>query len=238
MKIPKKITPDFIRDSFVEIRFASEYPFEVTLGIFVNAFEGTDFQFATKLPTANRALSKEQSELEKLFTLSTFFLYNDKIKIQFQPGTIIFNCLEDYVNWQNYMPLIQDSMQRIQDSKVVHVFERVGLRYINEFKGYDLNKILNFSIPFTLENHEFRVATSKIEFNSDGYRVNVGVTSHPVVEGESKSNLLDIDVFRSGLNITKSDELFPIIETCHVKEKTVFFSLLNPEFLSSLNPEY
>jgi uncharacterized protein (TIGR04255 family) len=51
-----------------------------------------------------------------------------------------------------------------------------------------------------------------------------------------KGSLIDIDVaFENTIN---TKEVTEIVEQAHNEEKKLFFSLLNPSFLKSLNPEY
>jgi uncharacterized protein (TIGR04255 family) len=53
----------------------------------------------------------------------------------------------------------------------------------------------------------------------------------------SIASVIDIDVIREH-NITNIDELIIGINNAHSIGKDLFFSLLRPEFLESLNPVY
>jgi hypothetical protein len=39
MKLPKKITPDRIKDAIVEVKYSSKYPFEVIVGLIFKALD-------------------------------------------------------------------------------------------------------------------------------------------------------------------------------------------------------
>ena len=39
MNLPKKIDPDNLKETVVEIKYLSELPFEILVGIFFNAFD-------------------------------------------------------------------------------------------------------------------------------------------------------------------------------------------------------
>ena len=83
MKIPRKITPDRISDSIVEIRYNTNIPFEALIGIFYQAVKDT-FRYT------NRPLGRQQfpisvpSSLPQEIKLSLGGLslfHNDKIKV-------------------------------------------------------------------------------------------------------------------------------------------------------------
>ena len=55
-------------------------------------------------------------------------------------------------------------------------------------------------------------------------------------EKTAKGSLIDIDVVLE--NPIGTEEISDIVEQAHNEEKELFFSLLDPNFLKTLNPEY
>jgi hypothetical protein len=84
MKIPIKISPDRIKDAFVEVKYTSKVPFEVAVGMFYKSLDET-------YTYTNRSIGKQQlpsafplnlSERLEIQIGSRPLFYNDKIKIE------------------------------------------------------------------------------------------------------------------------------------------------------------
>ena len=54
--------------------------------------------------------------------------------------------------------------------------------------------------------------------------------------GLKKGSVIDIDTYIENSNI--KNNMKELIEEGHIAQKELFFSLLKPEFLQELNPEY
>lgn len=109
MKLPKKITPDSILEAVVEVRFASNFPSELLLGIIVDAFDDsytyTDRPLKPVPQLPQNLVSSRQQVRIQVGTQS--LLYNDKIIIQILPNSFVFTCLNKYVGWSEYQPEIK-----------------------------------------------------------------------------------------------------------------------------------
>ena len=92
-----------------------------------------------------------------------------------------------------------------------------------------------FSIRYILKKQKKTVETDSDSSFSDTYILNnnnlLSVANNPI------SNI-DIDVIMENLKISSIKELLECIEKTHLKEKEVFFNLLNEKFLDSLNPVF
>lgn len=249
MKIPKKISPDRIKDAIVEVKYSSKIPFEVAIGLFYKSLDDT-------YTYTNRSLGKQQIQnalpvnlfenLEIQIGNRTLF-YNDKIKIEFQPNSIIFNCLNDYISWDFYKLEIEKVLAQLSEAGVIDNFTRVGVRYISEYPNIDLKDCVKFSFTFGMPDIVSDIYTFRSEFGQDGLRIILNLanklpilnprstTAQPVITPISN---IDIDVIMESLSLVSYKELLDIIETTHSKEKEVFFNLLKEVFLTSLNPIY
>lgn len=244
MKIPKKISPDRIKDSIVEFRYISKIPFEVAVGIFYNSLDET-------YSYTNRPIGRQQPQglpegLELQIGNRPLF-YNDKIKIELQPNSIIFNCLSEYISWDLYKIEIDKALSQLNSTSVIEKFNRVGIRYISEYPNTDLKDCVKFSFTFGMPEIISKTYRFNCEFKQDNLRIILNLNSNlPVINSFNSANNLsitpvsniDIDVIMENIEELTYSSLMQRIDAAHLKQKEIFFSLLKEDFLSTLNPIY
>lgn len=240
MKIPKKITPDRIKDAIVEIRYKSELPFEVIPGYIFKALDDS-YRYMMR-PTAN--VPPEASGIP--FQLVNHLFHKDQVKIVLKPGSFVFNCLESYVSWSRYLPEITGFLDQIEDSGVVEKFTRVGLRYVSIYANMDILPVLNFDYQLDLEEYSPKYMHFNSEFAYKGNTVILNIANQAPKDGSSQLankspslSAIDIDVIRN-ITVEPQDRntLISHLETVHDIEKEIYFSLLTEEFISTLKPQY
>ena len=249
MKIPKQISPDRIKDSIVEIRYSSKLPFEVAIGLFYKSLDDS-------YTYTNRPIGKQQiptlfpSNLPQELTLSfgnQSLFFNDKIKIQLQPNSIVFNCLNDYVGWDNYKIEIEKVLVQLASVNVIDSFSRIGVRYISEYQNINLKDCVKFSFTFGMPDIQSDTYSFHSEFMFSNLKVLLNLNHKlPVVKSKNSTtqlsivqlSVIDIDVIMENVNETDIEKFIKQIEVVHQKEKEVFFSLLKDDFLKTLNPVY
>jgi len=247
MRLPIKISPDNIKDSFVEVKYLSSLPFEVLVGYFYNAL--SENYFYTNQPKQ----SKKQNQLianiphEITFNLGGLnFFYSDKLKIQIQQNSIIFNCTDTYIGWNEYKEEMQNALTKIFTIKEIEVFNRVGIRYISEYSEVDIKDVTKFEFTFGIPQIKSNTFVFRTEFDWDEFRIIVSLQhKSPVLNAIDRKNMelqqisvIDIDIITEGLEIKNATDLLKKIEVTHSKEKEVFFSILKEEFIQTLNPVY
>lgn len=242
MKIPNKISPDRIKDSFVEVKYTSKFPFEIILGKFFESLDET-YNYIS------RPLSNQNSPNSNKFNIqgNLPLFHNDIIKIELAPSTIIFNCLDGYMSWKVYIAEIEKALVQLSKSKVIETYKRIGVRFISEYPGIDLKDCLKCSISIGVP-----------ELEGDGYilRSEIRYKEHKVIlklnnkvhianpDGTIKDpstplvSIIDIDAFAEELNYKSIPDVIERMEAIHDIEKDVFFKILQETFLESLNPEY
>lgn len=243
MKIPKKITPDRIRDSIVELRYRSEIPYEVLTGIFFQ-------EIKDRFKYSNRPLGQQQfpigvPTLPQEITLSfggISLFHNDQIKIQIQPNSIIFNCVDQYRGWEHYKIEIFEALTSFHKCGII-AYSRIGIRYVSEYPHMDLADCVNFSFSFGLPSIKSDSYSFRSEFRIDHYKVILNLNNKlPIVMGSDKeivpTSLVDLDVIEEKDDDDSLENIFNRLEQAHSKEKELFFQLLKESFLKSLNPEY
>lgn len=240
-KIPKKITPDGIKESIIEVKYTSKLPFEVIIGLLFNALDDTYFY------TNNNPKSSRLGEIAYLF-------YNDHILIKITPGSIIFDCASKYVSWDIFIREIRKALDQMSSVDFFEEFTRVGVRYISEY-NHELEKCIDFKIESSvLENVKCESYSFNTEFHIDEFIVILNIKNNlprlkknsenlEFANSHSQSSLVrvsvvDIDVILENLHEKNISVVCEHLESAHNKEKQIFFKFLKPDYLATLNPEY
>lgn len=241
MALPKKINPANIREAVVEVRYDSDLPFEVLVGIFFNALDDTYIY-------TNRPLQQQPAiqGLPANPTVSNLF-YNEKVSVQLMPNSFAFTWLNQYSSWKEYQPEIARTLKQLMATGRVKNIIRVGLRYISEYPEKDLRECFKFSFSFGLPQIKSETTAFRSEFIDSGTRIILNLNNkvpffkpNPTTKQlESiRTSIMDIDVIKENLTITSLQELLNVIEDNHTKEKEMFFGMMNDDYLASLKPEY
>lgn len=230
-KIPHKISPDRILDAIVCFRIELRVPYSYFL---------TDFSRA--LPDTFRLEEKGSGPFWKLNDSfgariqSHDLLYDDEISIEVSEGQVLLNCIEDYISWEKYLPKIVQVVRILQNLNFLQIYS-IGLRYVSRYEGLSMSDNLKLKVvrPWSEDGSwQYRMHFERKRFDiilnllMDSYDENV--------EGNLVS-LIDIDVICE-IEDGQQEKVLEVVENAHEIEKEIFFSLLEPQFLATLNPVY
>lgn len=239
MKIPKKITPDYLKDTIVQVHFIPNIPPELILGDFNYLFKGT-YKFI-----AGKRFQPPIQGMPSIIQENFYFVdTNEEVKIEITERTLTFNTLHKYIGWQRYFPLIQKTLDSLWNSKTIKSVNRLGLRYVSEFPEIRIFEKLKMGINLNIPNKTFQITQFRTEYIDDQFRVILNLSNDmlkkgPEIEKQSRFSLIDVDVISIFKEPESSlEQIVNIIDKSHFKQKTIFFSLLTDSFLNSLNPEY
>jgi uncharacterized protein (TIGR04255 family) len=260
MKIPKLISPDNLKDAIVEVKYAAtKTPFEVAIGLFYKSLDDT-YTYTNRpvgipqLPNWPIGISQLPitlplylpPELKLTFGGQSFF-YNNKIKIELKPNSIIFNCFKEYITWKKYKPEIEKVLSQLAKANIIENYTRVGIRYVNVYPDIDFKDCIKFSYTLGMPEINSETYTFHSEFKVDDLKVNLNLSnklqtisakSIPGQVAVTPVSIIDVDVIKDNFNETEYKNILPYIETIHTKEKEIFFNLLEDKFLETLNPIY
>ena len=244
MQLPKKITPDSIINAVVEIRYESNTPFELLIGLLAHAFD--DSYTYTARPLKPSPMATPIQELTLNFGGQSL-LYNSKISIRLLPNSFVFNCLGKYIGWESFRQEINKALLIIENSGHILKWNRLGLRYITEYLKTDLKDCTKFSFTFGFPAVQSLSTTFHNEFEYQGVKVIMNLNNKvPTVRQQEPNKMLevvptsiiDVDVIKEPLALKKAEEIMTVMDEVHNYEKEVFFTLLTKEFLETLHPEY
>ncbi len=249
MQLPRKINPDNIRESVVEVRYHSKLSFEILVGVFFKEIEDS-FTY-TNRPIQPPAFSQggganSGQELTIKIGNANLF-YNDKISIQVSPNTFVFTCLEHYIGWNVYEPEITKALKMFEKTEQIIKWTRVGIRYISEYPNKDLKECFKFNFSFGIPEVKSETTSFRTEFSYEDSKVILNLNNKVNVIKQNVNSklveitpmsLVDIDVISDNLEITNLTDLLNLISENHNKEKELYFRMMTSEFLTSLNPQY
>jgi uncharacterized protein (TIGR04255 family) len=225
MRLPKKLSPHLLLETFVEVHFE------------------TQSSRYTYVPGQAQTLSvpNAQESLQLRTQQESMFLGEETV-LRIRAGHVSFNSVDgQYLGWEQYSRVILWVLAQLLGTGEVKHFTQVGIRYINGLPWRPFNEQLRIqllNLPGQPEPERTHIQTSLR--TPDGLVVNLTVTDQqPVFNQREKQTLFDIDVVWSVVAPTTDlGILFEWLKHVHQREKEIFFGLLNEDFLATLAPEY
>lgn len=241
MSLPKKISPCPIIESVVEIRFESDIPPEVIIGIlyksFLPKFTKVDRLPILQLPEALR-LSDPNLMFQPYYRLAT-----TNFAVQFGAKVITVNNFGTYAGWNVYYTNLVETITEVVKSGIIKNVLRCGMRYINFFDIVDIYKNITLEVKINNAVLDSKQLLTRAELSRGKFLGILQVATNADIKPgtgkkATKGSVIDIDmVYNKSENIANVD--FPsLLSESHEEEKKLFFGLLKPDFLKTLNPEY
>jgi len=247
MLLPKKLNPDNLKDTLIEIRYLQGIQQELMLGFVSSILDPLGYQFiSAPSQNINIAFNNNQQIAFGMGNNNGGFFIKDNVRIQFVANQIIFNCMADkYVGWEKYFQIISDVIRNLFDKNAIKDFNRVGIRYISEFIDIDIYQKIKGTIDISNTGLKLDNSILRLADESDNLKTYVVLTNKakrisqtPQRQKIIEASLVDVNVYESFNPVSDLDVLNNKLNQIHAKEKEVFFGLINDEFLKTLNPEY
>ena len=239
MKIPIKIDPCPILEAIVEIRFDCNFPDEAVFGIIYSAFQ-KEFGDVEKLPILQLP-DAIRSVDPNLKNKPHYKLSNENYIVQIGPKVFSIANIKEYVGWKVFSKQIIKTFKSLYELGIITNTYRFGLRYINVFDSLNIYKNSKLVVSLNKQNlsdHEINL-TSNMKTGKFISRLLMANQTKVEMKAQGKivkGSIVDIDVYLED-NIP-FDNFEDLLYEAHEEEKKLFFSLLNNDYLASLNPEY
>ena len=247
MLLPKKLNPDNLKDTLVEVRYMQGIPQELILGFVMSILGNLGYQYvAIPNQNINIELNNNQQIAFDLGNNNGGFFIKENVRIQFVPNCINFNCMVDkYIGWEKYFQIISEIISNLFEKKVIKNFNRIGIRYISEFKNIDIYQGIKGTIDTSktglkLDNSILRLfdetdnLKTYVTLTNKAKRISLSPQGQKIIE----ASLIDVNVYENFNPISDLNILWEKLNQIHIKEKEVFFGLISTDFLETLNPEY
>jgi len=234
-KLPKKITPCHIKDAIIELRFETSMPPDAIFGVIYQEIKD-DFPKSEDLPITQLPLQMRR-DINLLYK-AYYKLTNKNFVFKVGPKMVSVSNIEEYEGWNNFSKKFYKCYSKIEKLKIIDKIVRLGMRYI-DFYEFDIFDKVNLNI--NKENQPLRSNDIFIRtlLESGRFKQTLQVSNNAEMQlklGRKKGSVIDIDTYIENSNI--KNNMKELIEKGHIAQKELFFSLLKPEFLQELNPEY
>ncbi len=231
---PKKLNPDKIIDSVVEIRYESGVDGDAQFGMIFNVIPDEFKKNVEKLPILELPATIRKKDPN--FQHKPYFrLKNDNFVLQFGPGVIVVSSYPIYVGWLKFFPFIENILNEIYKTRVIDVVKRIGIRYINFFE-VDIFKEINFDFSFMGISELNKGSVFKTIVERGGFYNSINISNNVTI-GDKNGSVLDIDTFSEN-RIQNKSEVLSLLSSAHDAEKNIFFNILKKDYIKKLNPEY
>ena len=247
--LPIRISPHALLAALVAVSYTPQGSAEQTREAFQKALQQAGFTDESHLLAA---LGAKAGTPEVLFR-------GQGVSVQLQASTIVFNGVEgrksgndtaaepadEYIEWARYFPVIRQVLTLLHATEAATDFPHLAVRYINALPGLPLNEQLLVKLPplgslpppaSSLYRATF--ASVRTDENGPAFEVELSLADQQRVAGRTgKHSVFDVTVRAptAGLGL---EALLLHIDEAHTCEKQVFFGLLEPGYLGSLQPVY
>jgi uncharacterized protein (TIGR04255 family) len=242
MQIPKKITPCPILEAIVEIRFEPEEPDDAIFGIIYNQFKKS-FPEIEKLPIL-QIPDQFRSKDPNLIYKPHYKLIKENYTVQVGPRIFSLVNVKEYSGWDKFLQEIREVFELLSKLQVIKEIKRLGLRYVNLFDNLNIYEKSNLKLVLkddALIENPINLTTRIASNEFVNQLVMVNHANVAVDKVSYAGSLIDIDTnlepFPESAK-TNFDEFIDIVKRAHEEEKKLFFSLLEDDYLKTLNPEY
>ena len=238
-KKPTKITPDPIIDAVVEFRFESDIPPDAILGMVFSVVRN-DFQDFSKLPIAEIPDEIRRSDPQLKYA-PYYQSTSSSYRLNVGPNVISISNPGEYTGWKdNFFPFIKKILKQIETADVIKAYSRIGLRYI-DFFNTDIFENITLSITFNNNPLVSKQTTISTLFEQKDLITRVQIQNNTTVNLGSRQDvgsIIDSDTFYEPNGTLSYEKVIDIVDKQHEESLNIFFSLLKPEFIEKLNPEY
>lgn len=243
MKLPKKISPDCLIDTFVQIRYIpNKFPTEAVLGVLFNALDDT-YVYLDNSPPID-----PNSQLITIGPANMQMFVRDSIQVTLQPYSILFNKTpnEPYQGWKDYFDNIKHFIEVAFSINLFKQIDSIGVRYVSKYVNKDIKEIVKYNFSFGFQEVASKTYSFKTEFEFNSKRVILNLHNmlpeNPISTNMGLGNLfsthVDIDVISNNLGVNEANALYNSIQETHDVEKEIFWRLITEEYKQTLLIQY
>lgn len=238
-KLPKSIEKCPIIDALIEIRFDTDINPNAVFGLFYGALMKDYSGRVENLPILQVPEAVRASD-PSLRYKPLYRIISEDVFIQIGPEVLSISSRIPYKGWDCFQSHVVKIIDLIKTAGVIKKVSRIGHRYINFFELNILDKItMKFKMT---EGYDFQNIQISTQVSDNGFNNTVMFSNSAIMNvntpDKKEGSIIDIDTFKEYENNHFLENVSVEIENAHKTEKTLFFSLLNEDFIDSLNPQY
>jgi uncharacterized protein (TIGR04255 family) len=244
-RIPVRLKKEPLLEAIWEIRFSGgKSPVADLLpGMLFKSFPGK-YGTAAKLPIADIPAPVIEHD-PNLRYVPKIRLAGVNQAVQIGDRVVSLSCRRPYSGWARFSADIREVAKAVQETGLVDRLERFSLKYIDLI---ELEKpvglaLLNLDIKMGGYELAAKPVQLRTEIKENDLTHIIQIISPaevelPGTEGRLKGVLVDIDSIKPMRDDESWDALQQRLDDVHVACKRMFFSILKPETIEALDPEY
>lgn len=242
--LPEKLEKTPLVDAMFELRFEPklESAGDLLPGMLYSFYNGK-YSEAESLPLSNvpRELRKKNPTLKYNAHNQ---LTSKKNILRIGDRAVVLSIIYPYPGWTAFSKDILELLEKLRKTSLIKSTLRFSLRYINLIEAES-------NLQLALLNSKFEIAGEPVselglhvrsEVKTDSFLsiLQIVTNSTGKIEGydERKGVLIDIDTIQEASGESFWDNANERLDACHKVLKDRFYSLLLPETLESLGPNY
>ena len=238
-QLPVSIEKCPIIDALIELRFEAKVNPSAVFGMIYSVLMEKYPGNIVNLPILQLPEAVRNSD-PALKYKPLYRIINKEVLIQIGPDVISISSVIPYIGWDRFKGHVVEIVNLVSNSNIINRVLRLGHRYINFFESNILEQItMSFKMTegYCPQNVQITTQVKDCDFDntiqfSNSAMLNVNMP------GQKNGSIIDIDTFREYSDNFFLGNIVSEIENAHKTEKTLFFSLLKPDFIESLNPHY
>jgi len=238
MNLPRNLKSCPIIDALVEIRFETTLNpnavFGLIYGALINDYPGeVESLPILQVPEVVR-INDPALKFKPLYKI-----INKEVVIQIGNDMLSISSAIPYIGWETFQNHISKIINVVYEKKIISRVFRLGHRYVNFFDFDILDKVtLSFQMTggYSAENVQITTQVQDGNFESTIQFSNTAIFNSRGTQ--KKGSIIDIDTFRNYEGNKFLESIVPEIDSAHIAEKKLFFSLLKPKFIEDLSPVY
>lgn len=244
-KIPLRLGREPLIEALWEIRFSSENASVADLmpGMIFKALSGK-YGKLVRSPVADIPAPIVQRD-PGLQYLPTIRLEDSNQAVQIGGRLVSLSCRRPYSGWIRFSADIRELVEVVRSTGLVDRLERFSLRYIDLLDAVQPQGLGCLNLEFKLGAHEMVARPVQLRTEiAEGditHIIQIASPAEVAIPGSPKrlkGIVLDIDSSLMLGDDASWDELERRLDAVHAACKKMFFSLLRPETIAALEPEY
>lgn len=244
-RIPVRLKKEPLLEAIWEIRFSGAKPSIADLlpGMLFKALPGR-YSNIVRLP-ASDIPAPIVAQDPNLRYVPKIRLENGNQAIQIGEHVVSLSCRRPYSGWTRFSIDIRELAKAVQDTGLVETLERFSLKYIDLIELAQPLGLRCLNLDLMLGTHE--ISTKPVQLRTELKEkdlihivqvVSPAEVTLPGMEGRLKGVLVDIDTIKPLSEQEAWKSLDERLDDAHTACKQMFFSLLKPETVDELEPEY
>ncbi len=235
-QLPKEISPNPLVTSSVEVRYQS------TLSS-PELFPKVYSKLLGMLPLVeNHSLPSDiKKQRLELKYAPDYTLSNENYRVSFSNNVILFENPTDYKLWGNYFAFISECLDKFFEIGHISIIERIGVRYASVLNiEIGIENVLAHLPTLTLSGYSQKFEQFRTSISLGDISLLLQIFDNAKItrkELTSSGLYIDIDASHTSENIPLNS-IKSKLDTLHTEQKKLFFSLLKPDYIKTLNPKY